>query len=61
MSIDDDEAGDELERVARIHPVVERLRALLASATLLELRASSQGYWADRVHDGDEFRGAGTA
>ena len=55
MQTRDDLTGEALENVARIHPVVDRLRDLLTSATLLDLKASSRGYWA-RESD-DEERG----
>jgi hypothetical protein len=48
----DDESGDALEDVARIHPVVDRLRRLLASATILDLMATADGYWVDREGEG---------
>lgn len=48
----DDEAGDALDDVAGIRRVVERLRNLVMSATLLDLRASAAGYWSD--HRGDD-------
>jgi hypothetical protein len=44
----DNEAGDALEEVHRIHPVVNRLRDLLTSAAALDLKASAKGYWSDR-------------
>ena len=44
---DDDNAGEALEGVARIHPVLDHLRDLIASATALDLKASAKGYWAD--------------
>jgi hypothetical protein len=47
-SDDDERAGEALEEVARIHPVVDRLRELLTSATVLDIRATARGYWADR-------------
>ena len=46
---DDDEnagVGEALEGVARIHPALDRLRALITSATALDLKASAKGYWA---------------
>ena len=43
-----DESGSALEDVARIHPVVDRLRRLLASATLLDLKTSAGTYWSGR-------------
>jgi hypothetical protein len=43
---DEDNAGEALEDVARIHPVVDRLRDLITSVTALELKATAQGYWA---------------
>ena len=43
---EDNEAGEALEDVARIHPVIDRLRALIASATALDLKTSAEGYWA---------------
>jgi hypothetical protein len=49
----DDEAGDALEEVHRIHPVLDRLRDLLTSATALDLKASAKGYWSDRVDEGE--------
>lgn len=48
----DNEAGDALEEVHRIHPVVDRLRRLLQSATALDLQASNKGYWSDRGDEG---------
>jgi hypothetical protein len=39
-------AGEALEDVARIHPALDRLRDLIASATALDLKATAQGYWA---------------
>ena len=47
----DQEAGDALEEVHRIHPVVNRLRDLLASMTVLDLRASGKGYWSERTDE----------
>jgi hypothetical protein len=46
MHHDDDNAGEALEDVARIHAVLDRLRDLITSATALDLAASSVGYWA---------------
>jgi len=47
-------AGDAaLEGVHRIHPVLDRLRDLLTSATALDLKATTRGYWSDRGSDGD--------
>lgn len=40
-----DVPGDALEGVARIHPAVDRLRQLLTSATILDLKATADGYW----------------
>ena len=48
-----DEAGDALEGVHRIHPVLDRLRDLLASATALDMKASAKGYWSDRREEGE--------
>jgi hypothetical protein len=42
---DEDNAGEALEDVARIHRVVDRLRDLITSVTALELKATAQGYW----------------
>jgi hypothetical protein len=42
----EDDAGEALEDVARIHVVLDRLRDLITSATALDLKASSEGYWA---------------
>lgn len=48
----DDDSGDVLDDVARIHPAVERLRHLVASATLLDLKATADSFWTDpRVED----------
>jgi len=49
----DDNAGDVIEDVARIHPALDRLRQLLTTATLLDLKATAGGYWADHRADGD--------
>ena len=46
-----DVPGDALDDVARIHPAVDRLRELLTSATILDLKATAGGYW-DRAPDG---------
>ncbi len=43
---DEDNSGEALQDVARIHPLVDRLRDLITSATALDLRASAEGYWA---------------
>jgi hypothetical protein len=43
---DDDNEGEALEGVARIHRAVDRLRDLLTSAVALDLKASADGYWA---------------
>ena len=43
---DDDNAGEALEGVARIHGALDRLRDLITSATALDLKASAGGYWA---------------
>ena len=48
-----DDAGDALDDVARIHPAVDRLRQLLTSATILDLKASGRGYWADRRREAE--------
>ena len=42
----EDQAGEALEDVARIHPLVDRLRDLLTSATALDLKANARRYWA---------------
>ena len=55
----EDEAGDLLEEVERIHPVLDRLRQLLASATILDLKASAEGYWSPRDPDSEGLRHAG--
>jgi hypothetical protein len=52
----DDDSGEVLEDVARIHPAVDRLRQLLTSATILDLKATAGGYWADRK--GEDGEGA---
>jgi hypothetical protein len=46
-------AGEALEEVHRIHPVLDRLRDLLTSATALDLKASAKGYWSERGDDDD--------
>jgi len=45
-------AGEALEEVHRIHPVLDRLRDLLASATALDLKATARGYWSERGDEG---------
>ena len=45
----EDDAGEALENVARIHAVLERLRDLITSATALDLKATADGYWARRA------------
>jgi hypothetical protein len=49
----DVDTGDVIEDVARIHPALDRLRQLLTSATILDLKASAGGYWADHQGDGE--------
>jgi len=49
---DKDEAGEALEDVARIHPVVDRLRDVVTSLTALDLKATAEGYWARRLEGG---------
>jgi hypothetical protein len=58
-----DESGSALEDVARIHPLVDQLRRLLASATLLDIKSSAGTYWSGREGglDGDGPRPAHTA
>ena len=46
MSNNDESGGGALEAVARIHPALERLRRLVASAMLLDMKATTEGYWA---------------
>jgi hypothetical protein len=41
----DDDSGEVLDGVAGMHPAVDRLRHLLASATFLDLKATADGYW----------------
>jgi hypothetical protein len=53
MSKEDDQTGEALEEVARIHPLVDRLRDLLSSATFLDMKASSKGYWAAAADEGE--------
>jgi hypothetical protein len=48
----DDEAGDVLQDVARIHPAVDRLRDLLTSAAILDLKAA-RTYWTDRRREAE--------
>jgi hypothetical protein len=47
------ESADALEEVNRIHPVLDRLRELLTSATALDLQASAKGYWSSRADEGE--------
>ena len=42
-----------IDDVARIHPALDRLRQLVASATLLDLKATSSAYWADHRGEAD--------
>jgi hypothetical protein len=44
----DDDPGDALDDVAQIHPALDRLRHLVTSATILDLKATADGYWTDR-------------
>jgi hypothetical protein len=53
----EDEAGEALDEVARLRGAVDRLQQLLTSATLLDLKATDRGYWADRP--GDDLGTAG--
>ena len=57
----EEESGEVLEQVARIHPAVDRLRRLLESATVADLKASAGTYWADCRDDGDRCVHAGHA
>jgi len=47
-----DDAGEALDGVARIHGALDRLRDLITSATALDLKATAEGYWA-RSAEGD--------
>ena len=49
----EDDAGEVLEEVNRIRPAVDRLRKLLTSATILDLKAHADGYWASRDQNSD--------
>jgi hypothetical protein len=49
----ENDAGEALEDVARIHPALDRLRDLITSATALDLKATAEGYWA-RDKDGEQ-------
>jgi len=49
----EDNPGDVLDDVARIHPALDRLRNLVTSATILDLKATSAGYWSDHQGEGD--------
>jgi hypothetical protein len=57
----DDDTGNVLDDVARIHPAVARLRQLLASATILDLKATTDTYWASRVAEDSAAAAADTA
>jgi len=57
----EEDTGDVLEDVARIHRVVDRLRVLVASATLLDLKASGQTYWARQDEKERSYSRAETA
>ena len=46
-------AGEALQGVHQIHPVLNRLRDLITSATALDLKASAKRYWSERGDDGD--------
>ena len=46
-------AGEALEGIHRIHPVLARLRDLLTSATALDLKANAKGYWSERGDEDD--------
>jgi hypothetical protein len=48
---DDNDAGEMLDDVARIPPLVDRLRDLIVSATALDMKASARRYWSE---EGDE-------
>jgi hypothetical protein len=48
------DTGDVLDEVALIHPAVARLRQLVASATILDLKATADSYWADHHGDDDD-------
>ena len=61
MSKQDDQTGEVLEEVARIHPLVDRLRDLLSSAAFLDMKASRQGYWAGQREAGEQTYSSGAA
>jgi hypothetical protein len=42
-----EDPGDPLAEVAQIHPALDRLRNLVTSATILDLKATADGYWTD--------------
>ena len=49
-----EDPGDPLAEVAQIHPALDRLRNLVTSATILDLKATADGYWTDRPPDAPE-------
>ena len=55
----EDDAREVLEQVNRIHPAVDRLRELLRSATILDLKANAGGYWASDDQNPDRRRPPG--
>lgn len=55
----EDDAGGLLEEVNRIHPVVDRLRRLLQSAFMLDLKATADGYWGSVETPSDRRRHPG--
>lgn len=56
----DVDPGAAVEDVARIHSALDRLRQLVATATILDLKATSGSYWADRYDDGRHRVSPGT-
>lgn len=54
-----EDPGDPLEEVARIHPALDRLRQLVTSATILDLKATADGYWTDRPPQDADVNDAG--
>jgi len=53
MDSREDDPGEALDDVEQIHPALDRLRQLVASATLFDLKATAGGYWTERPGQDD--------
>ena len=49
-----DEGGDALDGVSRIHAALDRLRQMVATATVLDIKATSERRWSTNLARGGD-------